>query len=62
MKCVVATWLASLDKDDRAAFKRAVPTMSRADLYGVICAAHGGRPYGLTALKQHINGRCMCGD
>ncbi len=60
MKCVVGQWLKSLDKDDRAAFKRAVPNKSRVDLFGFVCAAHGGRPFGLTALKDHINGRCVC--
>jgi hypothetical protein len=60
MKCCVGTWKAGLDADDRKAFTRATTTMSRADLYGVICAAHGSAPFGLTALKQCINGRCSC--
>lgn len=60
MKCVAALWLDSLDKEDRQAFNRATTAMSRADLYGAICAAHGSRPYGLTALKQHLNDRCCC--
>ncbi|AID58947.1 hypothetical protein PBI_GAIA_128 [Mycobacterium phage Gaia] len=60
MKCVLAVWLESLDSEDQAAFKRAATTMSRADLYGAICAASGSRPFGLTALKQHLNLRCCC--
>lgn len=60
MKCVVGTYLAGLDKEDRAALKRAVPRMSRADLFGTICAAHGDKPFGLTSLKDHLNSRCVC--
>lgn len=60
MKCVVQTWLETLDDEDRRAFKNAATTMSRADLYGAICAASGSRPLGLTALKQHLNFRCCC--
>lgn len=60
MQCVVGRWKTGLDKEDQTAFKRAVPTMSRADLYGAICAAEGGRPFGLTALKDCLNSRCVC--
>jgi hypothetical protein len=60
MRCVVGRWRDSLDKEDLAAFTRAVGSMSRADLYGAICAAHGSRPFGLTALKDCLNGRCIC--
>lgn len=61
-RCVVGRWRDQLDNADQKAFKAAVPRMSRADLYGLICAAYGDSPFGLTALKQHINGRCQCGS
>lgn len=60
MRCVVGTWKAGLDKDDREAFARAVGRKKRVDLYADICVAHGGRPFGLTALKDHLNHRCIC--
>lgn len=60
MQCVTADWLATLDDEDREAFKRAVGRMSRVDLYGAICTAHGSRPFGLTALKQHVLNQCCC--
>ena len=60
MRCVVATWHSTLDRQDRAAFKAANGRISRADLYAAICVAHGQAPFGLTALKQHLNLRCCC--
>ena len=60
MRCVVGRWRDGLDQEDRKALNLAVNRMSRADLYGLICAAAGTKPYGLTALKDHINGRCIC--
>lgn len=60
MKCVVGRYIDTLDGEDRKAFKQAVGRMSRADLYGAICAAQASRPFGLTALKDHILGRCIC--
>lgn len=60
MHCVVGRWRDELDAADRKAFKAALPRMSRADLYGHICAAGAGRPFSLTALKDCINGRCIC--
>lgn len=60
VRCVVGRWQDSLDSADRKALKAAIPRMSRADLYGIICAASGDRPFGLTALKDCINGRCVC--
>lgn len=60
MKCVVGRWHEALDAEDRAELKRAVERKSRADLYADICTAHGTRPFGLTALKQHLNRRCFC--
>lgn len=59
-RCVVGRWRDGLDKEDKEAFKRALGRISRAELYGAICAAHGERPFGLTALKDCINGRCVC--
>ncbi len=60
MTCVVGAWIASLDDEDRLALGGAMEAMSRADLFGTICAAEGCRPFGLTALKNHINQRCVC--
>lgn len=60
MKCVVGVWHQGLDAADKKAFKRAAVKRSRVDLYGFICAADGGRPFGLTALKDHLNVRCIC--
>jgi len=58
--CVVGVWHDGLDAEDKRAFKRAAVDRSRADLFGAICAASGGRPFGLTALKDHLNARCVC--
>lgn len=58
--CVVGKWRADLDAEDRAAFVAAVPDRKRADLYALICEAEGGKPFGLTALKDHLNLRCVC--
>lgn len=60
MKCVTGLWLDTLDDEDREAFKQSIGRVSRAELYAAICAANGGSPYGLTALKQHLNFRCIC--
>lgn len=60
MQCVVGKWKSTLDQEDKEAFKQAIGRMTRADLHGVICAAHQGRPFGLTALKDCLNGRCVC--
>lgn len=61
-RCVVGAWHGELDAADRKALKRCLffNAVSRADLYADICTAHGGRPFSLTALKDHINGRCVC--
>lgn len=60
MKCKVGAWLSTLDGEDRKAFKAADGRISRADLYATVCAAHGGKPYSLTCLKDHLNSRCVC--
>lgn len=60
VRCVVGRWRDLLDTEDRRAFKAAVPRMSRADIYGFICAASAGKPFSLTALKDCLNGRCIC--
>ena len=60
MKCIVGKWFDTLDAEDKRAFKRANGRISRAELYAAICAADGGRPLGLTALKDHLNARCVC--
>lgn len=60
MKCVVGRWRQSLDKEDKEALKQAISQRSRAELHGFICAAHGGAPFGLTALKDCLGRRCIC--
>ena len=57
--CKAGAWIDSLDAEDTIAFDNALDNLSRADLYRVICQVYG-KPFGLTALKQHINGRCGC--
>lgn len=62
-QCVVGQWRESLDQEDKEAFSRvacSVRPVNRAALYATICKACGEKPYGLTALKQHLNGRCAC--
>jgi hypothetical protein len=59
-KCVVGRWRGQLDAEDREAFERAAAAGSRIDLYVDICTSHGGRPFSLTAMKDCINGRCVC--
>ena len=59
-RCVVGRWLVQCDATDRKAFKRACVDRGRAELFAVICEAHGGKPFSLTALKDCINGRCVC--
>lgn len=59
--CVVGSWLLTLDELDTLALTSALARcMSRAELYGHICASEGVKPFGLTALKQHLNDRCQC--
>lgn len=58
--CVVGKWRNALDTEDRTAFDAAIPNRHRADLHSLICQAEGSKPFGLTALKQHLNLRCVC--
>ena len=60
VKCVVGRWKDGLDKEDRAALNEAIHHRKRADLHALICEAGEGRPFGLTALKQHLNLKCTC--
>lgn len=61
MKCVVGAWIDGLDSEDTVAFAAAEDTRSRVDLHRVIAKANGGvQPYSLTALKDHLNTRCIC--
>lgn len=59
-RCVVGRWLDRLDVDDRKAFKRACVDRGRAELFAVVCLAEGSKPFSLTALKDHLNARCIC--
>lgn len=60
MRCVVGRWKDGLDSEDRAAFVGAIHNRKRADLHKLICEAEGMKPFGLTALKDHLNLRCTC--
>jgi hypothetical protein len=60
VRCVVGRWKTELDDEDKQAFNLAVTQRSRADLYGFICAASASKPFGLTALKDCLNRRCVC--
>lgn len=60
--CVVGKWISELDAEDYQELGLAIGRISRADLYGFICAAEARRPFGLTALKDHLNGKCICGQ
>lgn len=60
-QCVVGSWVDGLDPEDTVAFDQAADTVSRIELYKAICVAAEKKPFGLTALKDHINTRCVCG-
>lgn len=59
-RCVVGKWASTLDDADLLAWAKAIREISRVDLLAKICAAAGEQPFALTALKDHINGRCVC--
>lgn len=59
-ECVVGQWAQKLDADDLLAFQEAPGRMTRVGLYETICWAEGSKPFGLTALKDHLNDRCVC--
>jgi len=59
-RCVVGRWLGQVDAADRKAFKQACVNRGRAELFALICEANGGKPFSLTALKDCVNGRCVC--
>lgn len=56
----MGVWRFALDEEDVQAYSRALRDLSRAELFATICAAVGAKPFSLTALKDHINGRCVC--
>lgn len=60
IRCVVGRWIESLDSADRKAFKRACVDRGRAELFAVICEACDGKPFSLTAMKDHVNVKCVC--
>lgn len=62
MKCVVGEWLDSLSAERQADFDNALDTLSRVSLHNKIVEDEKGvRPFGLTALKDHLNTKCVCG-
>ncbi|QNJ57147.1 hypothetical protein L3Y21_gp122 [Gordonia phage Rabbitrun] len=56
MKCIVAQ---KLDSEDLEALPALAGTFKRVYLYGEIRRLYGPL-FGLTALKDHLNKRCVC--
>ena len=60
----MGVWFDALDVEDAIQFDRALDDRSRIDLYQKVCEAAAlddkEKPYGLTAMKDHINGKCVC--
>ncbi|QGJ92081.1 hypothetical protein SEA_KEELAN_119 [Gordonia phage Keelan] len=64
MNCVVGQWVANeLDDDDRDMLNYVLEGehRSKASVHRSIILTHGN-PFSLTAFKDHVNGRCSCGE
>lgn len=58
-RCVVDTWMNTLDREDQAALKVFEDmSNSMAQLHGKLQLADVG--FGLTAFKDHRKARCVC--
>lgn len=61
--CVVGTWEATaLDSEDRAAVARWLEAGGSMALLHANIAELYSAPFALTTYKDHVRGRCRCGD
>ncbi|AXN53533.1 hypothetical protein HOT82_gp119 [Gordonia phage Ronaldo] len=64
MNCVVGLWIQhELDDEDRARLSYVLEEEHRsmASLYRIIMPLYNF-PFSLTAFKDHVKGRCSCGE